>query len=381
MKQNQEGGKVYMSNYSANFSFHLKALREKRNLTQKAFAELIQYSEKTVSKWECGSSVPCIDTLFDISKILHTSIETLFSERYIYYLGIDGGGTKTELALADKNGNIIRTLKTEPCNPVDIGLNASTVILEDAIYKICSDISFSSIYCFAGIAGGITNDMQQMLKAFFSKFNFLGFSNDSDNKNIIAAGLGDCDGITLILGTGICAYIQKNKKHRRISGWGYLIDNGGSGYNLGRDALNAYFSAVDETGPKTALTEVINEMYPEGMQKLIEYIYSGGKKTVASFAPAIFSALGKNDDTAKKILKQNMNTAAHIIETAAYEFNEKRIPVILAGGLTNQRCVIECLKISLKNPEQFDIKVLDCAPVCGAILLAQQLAKRSESNV
>ena len=182
----------------------------------------------------------------------------------------------------------------------------------------------------------------------------------------------------MILGTGICAYVQKDGNHKKVAGWGYLIDDGGSGYNLGRDALNAHFSAIDGTGEKTILTEKIEAIYPSDTQQLMSYLYRDGKKAIASFAPAVFAALEREDATAKRILERNMKVAAHIVETAAREFTEKRIPVILAGGLTNQTCVLECLKNNLSNPERFEIRKLQIAPVEGAVILARELVKEKE---
>lgn len=368
-----------MSDYAEKFAVNLKNMRKQRKLTQKDFAQLLGYSEKTVSKWECGASIPPIETLFDISKALKVSVEDLFKTNSFYYLGIDGGGTKTALALSKSNGEIIRTLRADTCNPVDIGFEKATEILRDAIYEICSDIPFSSIYAFAGIAGGTTADMKEKFYNFFSKFNFAGFLNDSDNRNIIAAGLGNRDGMTLILGTGICAFVQKNNTHTKVAGWGYFIDNGGSGYNLGRDALNAYFCAFDSSGEKTLLTEEIDKIYPGGVQKLIGYIYSGGKKAVASFAPAVFEAIKKGDKIAEEILKSNMHQAAHIVETAAKKFDtDKKIPVILAGGLTNQAIAVKYFKKALKNIDRYEIDILSTEPVYGAVMLAQELNKECD---
>lgn len=290
-----------------------------------------------------------------------------------YYLGIDGGGTKTDLALADQNGNVIRTIKVSGCNPVDIGFEAAKNLLKDAIYSICRDIPFSSVYLFAGIAGGISAGMQERFHAFFEEFHFKAFANDSDIKNIIAAGLEKRDGITVILGTGICAFVQKDKKHIRVAGWGYLIDNGGSGYNLGRDALNAYFCAIDGTGRQTALTEGIDAVYPGGMNKIMEYIYRDGKKAVASFAPTVFAAAEKGDEIAKGILERNIREVVHIIETAAKGFREGKIPVILAGGLTKQPRVLVDIKAMLQEPDRFEFQVLKSAPVNGAVMLAREL--------
>ena len=369
-----------MTDYTKNFSLNLRDLRIRKKLTQKELADLLQYSEKTVSKWECGACVPDIDVLFEISNIFKVSVENLFANSGTYYLGIDGGGTKTALALSDEDGNIIRTLKTEGCNPVDIGIDRVKTVLKDAIYEICKDISLSSVYCFAGISGGTSADMQPKLKEFFEEFGFRGFVNDSDNKNIIESGLGDKDGMTVIMGTGVCVFTQINKQHSRIAGWGHFIDNGGSGYNLGRDALSAYFAAYDKTGSETLLTEEIDKIYPGGTQKLIGYIYSGGKKVVASFAPAVFAALEKGDKVAKDILKRNTDEIVKFIETAAKSFGDGKIPVVLAGGITSQKCVVDNIKNSLTDADRYEIKALDKEPVYGAVSLAFKLKKEVNDN-
>lgn len=290
-----------------------------------------------------------------------------------YYLGIDGGGTKTDLVLENQDGKVIRTLRVGACNPVDIGFEASKDILREAIYDICRDIPFFSVCLFAGIAGGTSAGMQQRFREFFEEFHFRAFANDSDIMNIMKVGLGDSDGITMILGTGICAFVQKDKQYSKVAGWGYLIDNGGSGYNFGRDALHAYFGAVDGTEKGTALTEEIDAIYPGGTHKLMEYIYRDGKKAVASFAPAVFAALDKGDEVAEKILERNIKEAVHIIETAAGEFPEGKISVVLAGGLTNQPRVLEGIKAFLQEPERFEFQILTTEPVNGAVMLAREL--------
>lgn len=52
-----------MKVYTQNFSTNLRILRMEKNLTQKELADLLKYSEKTVSKWECGACIPDIDVL------------------------------------------------------------------------------------------------------------------------------------------------------------------------------------------------------------------------------------------------------------------------------------------------------------------------------
>ena len=365
-----------MSAYASCFARNLRALRESKGLTQKEFAQILGFSEKTISKWECEESIPSIDVLFDIARYFQTSVEALFRGDETYFLGIDGGGTKTDLVLSDVQGTYIRTLTVSGCNPVDIGFDAAAERLKQAIYEICRDIPLSCVYAFAGIAGGISAGMQERFHAFFETFHFKAFANHSDNSNAIAAGLGKRDGISMTLGTGICAFIQKDRRFSRVGGWGYLIDDGGSGYNLGRDALNAYFCALDGTGPATLLSELIDAMLPGGSQKIIEFIYRDSKKAIASFAPAVFKAVEADDPVAKRILERNIRVIVHLIETAAKSFSDETIPVVLVGGLTQQPIVMESIQAMIHNPERYDFQTLNGKPVDGAVILARELAEQ-----
>ena len=68
-----------------------------------------------------------------------------------------------------------------------------------------------------------------------------------------------------------------------------------------------------------------------------------------------------------------MRVAADLIERAARMFSVGRIPVVLAGGLSGIEEIVALLRASLTSPEKFDIRVLDCAPVTGALMLARDL--------
>ena len=355
------------------FAQNLRETRLQRGLTQRELGERLGFSEKTVSKWENGASIPDIEALFSICEVLQTKIETLFSEGEHYYLGIDGGGTKTALMLVDERGDVVRTLRADACNPVDIGMESAQRILKDAIFEICRGIAFSDVTLFAGISGGASGNTKEQLNVFFESFGFFATRSDSDNVNIIAAGLGERDGITVILGTGFCVYTQRSLMHHRISGWGYLLDDGGSGYNLGRDALHAYFSAYDGSGEKTALTDEIDKAYAGGAHALISYVYGKGKKAFASFAPTVFAACRRGDRIACEILERNMREVARMIEVAMREFDGRSVPIVFAGGLTHEECVVSWLERELKEKKGYSISILNEEPVTGAVILARKL--------
>ena len=365
-----------MTEYDARFAENLRRLRRERGLTQRALAEALGYSEKTVSKWECASGLPDIDGLFAVTKYFNTTVESLFFDnRMRYYLGIDGGGTKTALLLTDGEGNVIRREYADACNPMDIGLERAKDILRRAIGDICHTVPMSSVTMFAGIAGAGSDAAKQEMHRFFASFGFGRFENDSDNRNILEAGLGERDGISVIVGTGICAFAKCEGKLNRIGGWGYFVDRGGSGFNLGRDALDAYFSAYDGTGEMTLLTELIEEKTNCLPETLVGRIYSGGKAYVASFAPLVTEAFLRGDAAADAILERNASCAARVILAAGKHFSEdqKPIPVVLCGGLSGDAAFVSRLTRMLAQDPRLHIEILSREPVWGAVMAAMKL--------
>ncbi|MCQ2387416.1 MAG: helix-turn-helix domain-containing protein [Clostridia bacterium] len=67
-------------NINENFATNLVRFRKTLKLTQAEFAEKINYSDKAVSKWERGESVPDIYTLYDIAKFFKVSVDELISQ-------------------------------------------------------------------------------------------------------------------------------------------------------------------------------------------------------------------------------------------------------------------------------------------------------------
>ena len=205
----------------------------------------------------------------------------------------------------------------------------------------------------------------------------------SDNNNIVAAGLGDNEGITMILGTGICAYVVKKEETKRIAGWGYLFDNGGSSFHIGRDAINAYFSAYDGSGEETTLVQRIKETFSYSNSEFLKYLYNGGNKLVSSYAMYVFEEAEKGDRVSIAILKKHIAEIARLVRASLSHFStyNERIPIILGGGLTNQKLLLPYLTDELGNDiKKCNIQVLDVPPVNGALELAKALWRKRSQN-
>lgn len=362
---------VNKSNLRKNFAVNVKKYRKELSLSQKEFADKIFYSEKTVSKWEKGGVIPPVETLYKIASFFGVSIDSLFfCDEERYFLGVDGGGTKTKVVLENLAGEKIKELVVGSSNPADIGIEKAIEILSNSIKNVLVGIPYGSVCAFIGVSGGTSMNNKQILEEYFATFGFNRYAIGNDVDNIISSGL-DGDGVAVIMGTGIGILRKTGDKLDKIGGWGYLIDDGGSGYNFGRDALNAFYRDLDGSGESTIISKIIREKTGLSHSELLAKIYEIGKKYIASFCPVVFEAYEKGDKVATEILDKNISIACQYIRSAIKPF-DKKVKVVLAGSIATIPVVFEKLKENLKE-DNCELGLLGVEPVYGAVKRARSL--------
>ena len=295
-----------------------------------------------------------------------------------YFLGIDGGGTKTVFRLTDENGAVIREILLGAVNPNDIGMENAMSVLKKGITEICRDIAFSDVTMFAGIAGGgLSGNNLVILKHFFEQFGFFAFDNGSDIENTIALS-EDEPRVHVIMGTGFIVYALNEDFRKRIGGWGQFFDEGGSGYTLGRDAVTAVLCEGDGSGKPTALTALLEKRIGETAEAHLTQFYRKGKSYIAGFSDLVFEAAESGDPIATDILEKNMAFAAQRIDAACnalahFRESTRSIPVFFSGGISRKSDVIFPLIQSHLNTRTCSLIRLDADPVEGAVRRAQKL--------
>ena len=354
------------------FGENLKEQRKVCGLKQAEFAELIGYSPKAVSKWERGNGMPAASLLPTIAAALHTDIDSLMRVQHQvgYFLGIDGGGTKTEFCFADSSGTVISSCILGGSNPNDVGLENTCAVLREGISKVCGNIPYAKISVFAGIAGAGSGTHGENLTKYLQTMGFAKAACGSDAKNAIAASLGDRNGMIVIMGTGNVTFVQKEGQLHKIGGFNYLFDEGGSGFTVGRAAI-AYALRAEERGEsKNALYHMVLEKC--GTQKVLDRLtdfYVGGKRSVADFAPLVFAAHEQGDPAASSILEENAAVIADQIDYGTTMLGEACPEAVLVGGLTKRADILLPL-IKGKLNHNCRLTAFTGRPVEGALRLA-----------
>ena len=95
---------------------NIRDLRKKRNLTQQDFAEALGVSFQAVSNWERGIAPPDLANTLAIASYFEVMLDDLFRPAsQDLYLGVDGGGTKTELAVINADGYMLKRALLSGC--------------------------------------------------------------------------------------------------------------------------------------------------------------------------------------------------------------------------------------------------------------------------
>jgi N-acetylglucosamine kinase-like BadF-type ATPase len=324
------------------FGSNLKQLRKKHGLTRAQLAQEINYSEKAIEKWEMGGSVPPVATVCRLADFFQISVDALLHSEAVpirYLLGIDGGGTKTEFLLTDLGGQEINRLILGASNPVDIGIENTKNVLQEGIRQVCDQIPLREVSVYTGLAGGITGNNKETIGQFLKSMSFGAVASGSDVDTALEVCLHGGDGISLIMGTGIVAFAQQGGKRHRIAGWGYLLDKGGSGYNLGADALDSALRHVDGRGGSALLLQLIENRLQKSLPESISQIYASGKTGISSFAPLVFEALDQGDPEAERILRRNVQEVCGIIAAGCTHCPDNP-KVAICGGLAKKGDVL-----------------------------------------
>lgn len=227
-----------------------------------------------------------------------------------YFCGWDGGGTKTAVCLTDNEGRVIAESSFGPLN-----LNgASESTVRETVEQCLTFMSAQpgGLSDCGGLVIGMAGVSSQHARAFLENTleacGYQGRYRLLGDQEIALAGAVEGPGAILIAGTGsVCLAKNETGDTFRSGGYGYLIDDCGSGYAIGRDILAAVVRAEDGRGPATCLTEAVyRELSTENVGQMITWLYSPdtGKKEIAALAALLPEAVKKGDEAARAIAQR-----------------------------------------------------------------------------
>ena len=248
--------------------------------------------------------------------------------------GIDGGGTSTKLEIRREDNTGAERMQFGPFNIAAVGPEGIRRVIGEIAGK--TDVAAISRICVGG-AGASFAGLKDLLAECLAAYGFQGKIRVCNDSEIALRGAMDGPGGILIAGTGSIAWgVNAEGETYRVGGWGHLIDDAGSGYAIGRDALQAAVRTQDGRDGAYALRRsLLKRIGGKDNFDILNYVYYSGrdKSAVAALASEVLSLAGEGDPDALRILDRNAAGLADMACALAKGLKTEKPRVAMMGGL------------------------------------------------
>lgn len=257
-------------------------------------------------------------------------------------LAVDGGGSKTRAMLAAADGTVLAIGSGGPANYQVAGKETAALSLHlaiEAAYRAANLEMQPVAVGYFGLAGvGREEDrvvLRELLAGFSPAYQILRLENDGIIA--LAGATAGGPGVAIICGTGSIIYgCNKAGSYARAGGWGPLIGDEGSGYDIGRKGMIAVMRAGDGRGPQTLLTELLLNTLATSYEKIVLKAYSKEMRSpqIAALSIQVKQAAAAGDAVALAILDDAVKelSLAAVAVITQLGMQSERFPVALVGG-------------------------------------------------
>ncbi|MBQ8762803.1 MAG: hypothetical protein IJZ07_01715 [Clostridia bacterium] len=286
-----------------------------------------------------------------------------------YFLGVDGGGSKTTAVVFNEKGEFICSACGESINYYSVGLENARLAMKNIIDNLnikkfrCAVIGMSALNERAS-----AEETERFCSDLFDSENII-----MDSDLFVALEAMDIKGecAAIISGTGsmaVCRNPDGSISH--TGGWGYILGDEGSGYSIGLNGIKAAIRAAENCAPETTLLEECLDYFSiNNIYDLIDLYYEKkvSRKKTAAFARLVSKCCENGDTVCKNIIK---NEAEQLSQTALglLKNKNKDIAIGLWGGVFQNNMFFRHIFTDIMNQNGFiNVKLIDFTPEIGAI--------------
>jgi N-acetylglucosamine kinase-like BadF-type ATPase len=311
-------------------------------------------------------------------------------------IGVDGGGTHLRVALATRLGEVLGVGKAGTGNYHDVGADQVETNLELALSRAWTASQLpprQADAIFLGLGSITTDEDRATIRSIVRNISLMPddcIGVDHDLHIALMGGLAGAAGIVLIAGTGSSCYGRSDDGRSWLAGgWGHVLDDVGSSYWMGLQAMIAAIREYDGRGEETCLrARIADTLGLTTMREIMRQVDLEGmtRSEVAALARLTTQAAFEGDKVACRIVYQGAAELATLVATVSAKLDlantVNQIPVTVTGGLTNAGAVFmdplqKAIKARVPQAEIVDSKL---PPVLGAVMLAIESLGESVSS-
>ena len=307
-----------------------------------------------------------------------------------YFLGVDGGGTKTRFAIIDGAGDLLAQSQLGTTYHPEIGLDGVRAVLSQGIDAVLQQARIGADalgFAFFGLpAHG--EDSRATAALNLIPASVLGherYACDNDTVCGWAGSLACQDGINVVAGTGSIGYGQRQGLGARAGGWGEAFSDEGSAHWIAMQGLNVYSRMSDGRLPKGALHGIFNTALKiEHDLDICALIYGPEAYTrgdVAQLSPLVAQAAREGDVATRGIFSLAGQELARIVDALRVSLGfqaDETVPVSYSGGAFSAgELLLAPFHDALRSAyPHYDVRLPLYDPHYGAALYASKLAGR-----
>jgi N-acetylglucosamine kinase-like BadF-type ATPase len=266
-----------------------------------------------------------------------------------FYLGFDGGGTKTHCLVMDDAAQIVAESQSGPSNPLRVGIAQSCAALQHGATQALSSARIERArikgVC-AGLAGASQTQAAQPIAEFLKdRFPQASVEVTTDLDIALAAAVGAGAGIVLIAGTGSAAYGRNAAgKTARAGGEGPEKGDQGSAYDIGKRAVAAAVRAQSAQEPgKTLVAQIPPALTCSSWEEVIRRTALDPDDVFPRLFPFVAEAAESGDKIARDVLAEAASALAELAIRVADSLDMRNSPCTIAksGGVFGRSALLD----------------------------------------
>jgi len=262
----------------------------------------------------------------------------------MFFLGVDGGGTKTKFVLINKKLEVCSIIETTTAHIFQVGKQGIVKILKKGVNEIINEANIKKEdikYVVLGMPGytELKNNDIEIEQAVKEIFNFTKYYICNDAEIGWAGSLACQPGISIVAGTGSIGFAIDSERNKfRTGGWGNFIGDEGSAHWISKKALEIYSKQKDSRLPPSILLDIIEKEYnvkqEYEMINIIHNKYKLDRRQIAKLSVIVFKAAKEGCPYSRDIFNEAAYELYLHVEALIKKTNFKE-PILLsyAGGV------------------------------------------------
>ncbi len=299
-----------------------------------------------------------------------------------FYLGIDGGGTKTRCVLGDET-RILATAVAGGSNVIRLGEAPARESLHASVLDACATAKINPDrirdICI-GAAGAGRPEIARKIQNILAELTPASIEVVGDMVIALEAAFGEGPGVIAIAGTGSIVYGRDTTgRTARAGGWGFAISDEGSGHWIGRNAVSTILRARD-SGQDTALAALVLKAWDlPDLSALVETANAQPPPDFPRLFPVVLKAASERDSMARALLADAGSQLAALTAKVISRLmpDSPHAPIAMTGSVFRQSVEVRHVFYNCLHARFRGLQVRNelVEPVEGALARARRAGK------